>query len=275
MSVGAVFMPETTPVEATSGDVSMTVGIRNGPFIFRSFVGYIMLKTFIVIILLVVAAASPIQAQQAKNEAEFKLIEFQMALLKRGPKWPASAGKSATLLQQHVTYVHSLLETGKAVIAGPINDDSDLVGVYIFRTKSADEAREWVMADPAVIEGHVIAELHPWWSEDVMKKTATPKKLMTAYLAFLTRGEKWTPEKTPATEEIQKAHLANINRLAELKKLVVAGPFGDNGKLRGIFVFRVATLEEAKALAETDPAVKAGRLALEFHPWMVPEGILP
>ena len=67
----------------------------------------------------------------------------------------------------------------------------------------------------------------------------------------------------------------NINRLAETKKLVVAGPFGDNGTLRGIFVFKVASLAEAQALAETDPAVKAGRLALDIHPWLVPEGILP
>jgi uncharacterized protein YciI len=60
-----------------------------------------------------------------------------------------------------------------------------------------------------------------------------------------------------------------------MKKLVVAGPFGDDGNLRGIFVFKVASLDEAKALAETDPAVIAGRLAIDMHPWLVPEGILP
>jgi uncharacterized protein YciI len=108
-----------------------------------------------------------------------------------------------------------------------------------------------------------------------MKKTATPDSMTTAYLAFLTRGEKWTPEKTPQTEAIQKAHMDNIIRLADMKKLVVAGPFGDDGTLRGIFVFKVASLAEAKALAETDPAVQAGRLALDIHPWSVPEGILP
>ena len=62
---------------------------------------------------------------------------------------------------------------------------------------------------------------------------------------------------------------------AEMKKLVMAGPFGDDGTLRGIFVFKVATLAEAKELAETDPAVKAGRLAIEINPWFVPAGILP
>ena len=65
-----------------------------------------------------------------------------------------------------------------------------------------------------------------------------------------------------------------MRRLAEMKKLIVAGPFGDDGILRGIFVFRVASLEEAKALTQTDPAVQAGRLAIDLHPWQVPEGIL-
>src|SRR5258705_11847765 len=148
------------------------------------------------------------------------------------------------------------------MIAGSIKDDRELVAVYIFRTKSADEAKSWVMADPAISGGHVVAELHPWWSEDVMKKTTTPQKLTTAYLAFLKRGEKWTPEKNPATAEIQKGHMANIPRLGQMKKLVVAGPFGDEGQLRGIFVFRVGSLEEARALASTVPAVQAGRVGL-------------
>ena len=55
--------------------------------------------------------------------------------------------------------------------------------------------------------------------------------------------------------------------MAEEGKLVIAGPFMDNGELRGIYVFNVSTLEEAKKLTETDPSVQAGRLVLELHPW--------
>ena len=49
--------------------------------------------------------------------------------------------------------------------------------------------------------------------------------------------------------------------------------FTDDGKLRGMFVFTVGSLEEAKALAEADPAVKAGRLEPEVHPWFAAKGI--
>jgi uncharacterized protein YciI len=222
----------------------------------------------------ILVAAVALTRAQEKKEPEHKMLEFHMALLKRGPNYNAS-GMPKNLQSEHVANVISLLDSGKAVIAGPLGDNSDIAGVFILRAKSADEARAWAESDPAVKAGFFIAEMHPWWSEDVMKKPSSPIKLTTAYLALLTRGSKWTPEKTPATEELQRAHIANIVRLAEMKKLVVAGPFGDNGQLRGIFVFKVASIDEARALTQTDPAVQAGRLAIDLHPWLVPEGVLP
>ena len=204
-------------------------------------------------------------------------MQFQMALLKRGPKWSTEPSRErADLRQRHLAHLRSMLEANKLMIAGAVREDTELIEVHIFRTKSPEEATAWLKEDPAIASGFLVPELHPWWSEDVMKKVPpAPNKFTTAYLAFLTRGEKWTPEKTPATEAIQKAHLENIQKLADMKKLVVAGPFGDNGVLRGIFVFKVASLDEARSLAATDPAVQAGRLALQIHPWLVPEGILP
>jgi uncharacterized protein YciI len=235
------------------------------------------MKNILVASLIVLFAFSSAMPQaQEKKEPQFKLIEFHMALLKRGPKWTGeNNGQTKELESAQRDYAMSLIDSGKAVITGRLDDDGEIRGVYILRAKSAAEAKEWAENSPVVKSGHLVAEMHPWWAEDVMKKTATPEKSTRAYLGFLFRGDKWTPEKTPATEELQKAHLANIVRLAELKKLVVAGPFGDNTPLRGIFVVRVASIDEARELAATDPAVQAGRLKIEMHPWVVPEGILP
>ncbi|MCL2909461.1 YciI family protein [Shewanella aquimarina] len=68
-------------------------------------------------------------------------------------------------------------------------------------------------------------------------------------------------------ERLQRAHLDNITRLAEAGKLVLAGPFLEEGDLRGIYIFNVTSVEEAKALTQSDPAIKAGRLVMELHPW--------
>jgi|SRR6218665_1059323 len=63
-------------------------------------------------------------------------------------------------------------------------------------------------------------------------------------------------------------HLKNIGRLADEGKLVVAGPLQKNDKsYRGIFILNVKTVEEAKALLNTDAAIKAGLLDAECYGW--------
>jgi len=220
--------------------------------------------------------ASHVGVAQEKPEPESKLVRFYMALLKKGPKWSTEQTKeTAELHEQHIAYLTSLLESGQAIISGPIAEDGDLRGIVILRAPSLEDAKLLARDDPTVEDGHLIVEVHPWWAEDVMKKPNAPLKLTPVYLAFLTKGPKWSAADTPENEKLQKAHLANIERLAGMRKLVIAGPFGDNGDRRGIFVFRVGSLEEAQSLCATDPAVKAGHLAVELHQWMVPEGVLP
>jgi uncharacterized protein YciI len=98
-------------------------------------------------------------------------------------------------------------------------------------------------------------------------------EMTTYYVAFLYRGAKWTPQQTAETKRIQEEHMANIQRMADSGKLVLAGPFTDDGELRGLFVFQGVTREEAETLAANDPAVKAGRLRIELHPWFSAKGI--
>lgn len=86
-------------------------------------------------------------------------------------------------------------------------------------------------------------------------------------MALLKRGpRRWMIDSLTALN-LQNAHMANIGRLADEGKLVVAGPFTDNTDLKGIYVFDVKTIEEAQKLCETDPAIKAGSLMIELHPW--------
>ena len=78
--------------------------------------------------------------------------------------------------------------------------------------------------------------------------------------------------------ELSKGHRANIRRLADEGKLILAGPFvhGDDAPkdaLAGIFIFDVESLKEAKALTATDPAINAGRFTIEVLPWYGPTGL--
>ena len=201
-----------------------------------------------------------------------------MALLKRGPKWSSATTQDSQLLQRGLALSgrdsrHLLLENLEGVAVPPDKKLGEDVGGQKVRKHPDHRSLPPHGAQNALL--HLLQGLLPFLCYRVGYAPLPRGRITTAYLGLLNRGKKWTPDKTPATQQLQEAHLANINRLAALKKLVVAGPFGDDGNLRGVFVFRVATLEEARALAETDPAVQAGRLEIDMHPWPVPEGILP
>ena len=110
-------------------------------------------------------------------------------------------------------------------------------------------------------------------AEEIMYDSTLAAKLgadeygMKQYvMAFLKEGPNQSLD-SAAGAQLQRAHLDNIFRMADEGKLAVAGPFLDGGDLKGVYIFNVKTVEEAKALTESDPAIKAGRLVMELHPW--------
>ncbi len=101
---------------------------------------------------------------------------------------------------------------------------------------------------------------------------AEESRMIQYFVALLYAG----PNREGSEEEImriQRGHRARIRELAESGHMVLAGPFGDGGDLRGLFIYDVATMEEAQALADSDPAIQAGRLRAEIHPWWGARGL--
>ncbi|QKJ28967.1 hypothetical protein HQ865_04100 [Mucilaginibacter mali] len=111
------------------------------------------------------------------------------------------------------------------------------------------------------------AKPNPEYDAALAKKLGADEYGMRKYvMAFLKTGPTKIADKAKSAE-LQKAHLKNITKLADEGKLVVAGPFMDPGEVEGIFIFDVSTIAEAKALTETDPAIKAGVLVMELRPF--------
>ena len=76
------------------------------------------------------------------------------------------------------------------------------------------------------------------------------------------------PNKVPAgaeRDEMFKGHFANMKRLGAEGKLALAGPFDGVDGWRGLFVFAVSDIEEAKQLVATDPVISKGEMIAEYH----------
>jgi uncharacterized protein len=74
-------------------------------------------------------------------------------------------------------------------------------------------------------------------------------------------------------DALQDAHLAFRADLRDQGYLVAGGPVlgQDDERLRGIAMMSV-DLATARELCRADPAVRAGRLAVQVMTWMVPAG---
>ena len=77
-------------------------------------------------------------------------------------------------------------------------------------------------------------------------------------------------------ERIQREHLAYHAGLREAGHVVTNGPVDGqpDASLRGLAFYRTGSLERARQLAEADPAVRAGRLAVEIMTWYCPPGTM-
>ncbi len=106
-------------------------------------------------------------------------------------------------------------------------------------------------------------------------KVGVVKKFVPVQLFFvmLTKGYNRNHDSLAAAR-IQEGHIANIDRLAGLGKILVAGPFMDDANWRGIFIMKCKSQQEVENLLQTDPAIAAGRLSYEIHPWMTGKNCL-
>lgn len=112
------------------------------------------------------------------------------------------------------------------------------------------------------------AQAQSQYDEALAQKLGADERGMKKYvMAFLLRGDRVAEYSPEQRSEIQAGHMVNIGKMADTGKLIVAGPFFGNDDLRGIYIFDVQTLEEAKALTETDPAIKAGVLKMDLKEW--------
>jgi uncharacterized protein YciI len=227
--------------------------------------------------LALLASSLPAVAQ----DAPLDMMTYQMVLLKKGPVAPPSAPADQQRMQnEHLAGLAELNRKRINLIYGPILAESDLRGIAVLDVPDAETAKKHFAGDPFVKANMMTVEVRPlmapkgWFGVPPSYDVTNPANLERFVFGFLVRVPDAPAQDKAIAEEIQKGHLAYMESLHARGKLVMAGPFLDDGPARGVVVYRVNEIADAMALAANDPAVKAGRLRLQAYPWMTFKGIL-
>lgn len=96
---------------------------------------------------------------------------------------------------------------------------------------------------------------------------ADARGMRSYVLVILRTGPTRVPD-GKARDAMFAGHFANIQSLADAGQLVLAGPFDDaGGDWRGLFVFAVDSIDQARALVASDPVIRQGEMVAEYHRW--------
>jgi uncharacterized protein YciI len=92
---------------------------------------------------------------------------------------------------------------------------------------------------------------------------------------LLKRGPRALEFSDEELDRLQEQHLAHLGAMREQGHLLLAGPFSDQADetLRGFCLYRTS-VEETRRLAESDPSVRAGRMAVDVMGWWTARGTL-
>lgn len=93
------------------------------------------------------------------------MTRYVLGLLRRGPSKPPSAAPEADALQeQHLAHLRQLRESGELITTGPLEEETPLRGLLVFRTDEIPRARELMRTDPLVAGGFLVLELYTWFA---------------------------------------------------------------------------------------------------------------
>ncbi|WP_066402341.1 YciI family protein [Flavisolibacter tropicus] len=131
------------------------------------------MKTLIITITFIVAivtassnksASGNPTASKADNTPAYDMKKYWLVFLKKGPNRNQSKADSEKIQAAHLANITRLHEQGKIIMAGPIGNENDVLGIFIMDGKDSTQIASYVAGDSAVITGRLRFEILPWWT---------------------------------------------------------------------------------------------------------------
>lgn len=212
------------------------------------------------------------------------MTRYQFGLLRKGPSWTAERSARTDSIQAlHLANIQRMAKEGYLLAAGPLLDNGDLRGVFIFRGDSVAALRRQVARDPAVATGRLALDLYSWLApagigvpyQKLAREPGHRDSMVTRTLVLFRRGPRAPRgEDGGAARSVKAAHLNMLLGALASGDLASAGPFQDGGELEGVMVVP-GDSTAARRIIAMDGAVRAQHLVPELHPWWAAWGTMP
>jgi len=108
-------------------------------------------------------------------------------------------------------------------------------------------------------------ETKPAYDAALARQLGADEHGMRSYVLVILKTGPTPVPKGEKRDAMFKGHFANMERLAGEGKLAYAGPLDGVDGWRGMFIFAVDNIEEAKLLTATDPVIINGEMIAEYH----------
>ncbi|HEY0797304.1 MAG TPA: YciI family protein [Acidisarcina sp.] len=103
---------------------------------------------------------SPTERQARNRDIPRNLRQYFLGFLIKGQRWNDPAG-SEDLQALQLAFLREQIEAGTYIVAGPVTDGGDMVGVAIISAGSLEEAKAIIGGDPGIHAGRLAADVRP------------------------------------------------------------------------------------------------------------------
>lgn len=167
------------------------------------------------------------------------------------------------IMDGHMANIERLAKEEKLIAAGPFDGGG---GIFIFKSNSVNQVKEWLQSDPGVMANRWSIEIFPYTPRIGSVCSLNPPYNMVSYqfIRFMPEITKYSI--TSLTESIQK-HNTYLKSIADSKSIITEGVFGNTEG--GILVM---SGELNKELFEKDPAIAEGAISVDYKVLWIAQG---
>jgi uncharacterized protein YciI len=167
------------------------------------------------------------------------------------------------LMEGHLANIEKLAKEGKLVVAGPFDGGG---GIFVLKTKSVEEARQWLSTDPGVQAKRWNVEYLPVAFRIGGACPVGEKYEMTSY-HFIRYGLNLTKFNVQDSPNTLRRHEQYMKQLAQTGNVIAEASFGDR---EGAILIMKGDLDER--VVEASPAVQEQLFEVEIKNLWVAKG---